>query len=175
LVAAPLVAGACSGGDDASAPAASVSVPATSTGVESVADGVLPVGFDTVSVTVVEPDGTERGLCLYLADDPELRSQGLMGVTDLGGRDGMLFRYDAPHDGRFWMKDTVLPLSIAFYGEDGAFVSATDMAPCPPGTDCPHYAAAAPFTAAIEVPQGDLPQLGIVEGSTLAIGASPCR
>jgi uncharacterized membrane protein (UPF0127 family) len=165
--------GGCGGGDDASAPA-TTAAGVGATIAASVADGVLPTGFETVSVTVVGPDGTERGLCLYLADQPELRARGLMGVTDLGGRDGMLFRYDAPHDGRFWMKDTVLPLSIAFYVEDGGFVSATDMDPCPSGTECPRYAAAGPFTAAVEVPQGDLPDLGLVEGSTLAIGAAPC-
>jgi uncharacterized protein len=135
---------------------------------------VVPAGFGTVAVTVTRRDGSVRSLCLHLADTPELRSRGLMEVTDLGGLAGMLFRYDEPHAGRFWMKDTVMPLSIAFYGEDGRFVSATDMDPCPPGTDCPYYGAEADFTAAIEVPQGDLAGLGLVEGSTLTIGASPC-
>ena len=61
-----------------------------------------------------------------------------MGVTSLGGADGMLFRFGADHSGSFWMKDTILPLSIAFFAGDGAFVSATDMEPCPPDSEsCP--------------------------------------
>ena len=55
------------------------------------------------------------------------------------------------------MKDTVLPLSIAFFAGDGAFVSATDMEPCPPTAEsCPLYQADGPYTDAIEVVQGDL-------------------
>lgn len=165
-----VVAGACSGddGDDAGDDAADAADATVTTA------GVVPEGFGTISVHVTGPDGTVRSLCLHLADTPELRSQGLMRVTDLDGREGMLFRYDTPHDGRFWMRDTVLPLSIAFYAPDGSFVSTTDMEPCPPGTECPLYSAAGPYTAAIEVPQGDLPGLGLVAGSTLAIDASPC-
>jgi uncharacterized membrane protein (UPF0127 family) len=162
-----LAASACGGDGGADGEATSPTV-ATSVGAAE------PVGFDTISVTVTEPDGDARSMCLHLADTPELRSRGLMGVTDLGGRDGMLFRYDGPHDGRFWMKNTLLPLSIAFYAEDGAFVSATDMDPCPPDTDCPYYSADAPYTAAIEVPQGALGALGLVPGSSLAVGSSPC-
>ena len=60
-----------------------------------------------------------------------------MSVTSLGGADGMLFRFGAEQTASFWMKDTVLPLSIAFFADDGAFVSATDMEPCPPGTSLP--------------------------------------
>ena len=41
--------------------------------------------------------------------------QGLMGVTDLSGADGMVFRWDEPTSGAFWMRDTPSPLSIAFY------------------------------------------------------------
>jgi uncharacterized membrane protein (UPF0127 family) len=136
--------------------------------------GAVPEGFGSVSVQVTAPDGTVRSMCLHLADTPALRRRGLMHVTDLAGREGMLFRYTEPHDGGFWMKNTVLPLSIAFYAADGSFVSATDMDPCPPDTDCPLSTAAGPYTAAIEVPQGNLVGLGLVAGSTLSIGSSPC-
>jgi uncharacterized membrane protein (UPF0127 family) len=165
-----LGAGACGGDGDG----AGETTAATVEGWVSSVGSEEPAGFDTISVTITEPDGEARSMCLYLADTPELRSRGLMDVTDLGGRDGMLFRYDAPHDGRFWMKDTLLPLSIAFYAEDGTFVSATDMDPCPPGTECPFYTADGLYTAAIEVPQGPLGDLGLVPGSSLTLGSSPC-
>jgi len=164
LVVSVLAAGGCDNGDGA-----------TSSTVTSPSSVVEPAGFGTISVTIVTPGGSERELCLYLADTPARRSRGLMGVTDLGGFDGMLFRYDAPHDGQFWMSNTLLPLSIAFYAPDGGFVSATDMEPCPPGTECPLYGAQAAYTTAVEVPQGGLGGLGLVPGSSLTIGSSPCR
>ncbi|MGH9059429.1 MAG: hypothetical protein ACRDZY_07965, partial [Acidimicrobiales bacterium] len=58
--------------------------------------------------------------------------------------------------------------------QNGVFISATDMAPCPPGrAACPQYPSPAPFTLAIEVPQGLLPSLGIGPGSTLHLDG-PC-
>ena len=92
-----------------------------------------------------------------------------MGVTDLGGADGMVFLYDQPSTGPFWMFGTPMPLSIAFFAADGSFVSATDMAPCldRQPADCLRYAPAGPFTAAIEVPAGGLDERGITFGSQL--------
>jgi uncharacterized membrane protein (UPF0127 family) len=163
-----LAVGACADDDGNGTEGPAASGPAITTA------GAVPEGFGSVSVQITAPDGTVRSMCLHLADTPELRRRGLMHVTDLDGREGMLFRYAEPHDGGFWMKDTVLPLSIAFFAADGSFVSATDMDPCPPGTDCPLSSATGPYTAAIEVPQGNLAGLGLVAGSTLSIGSSPC-
>ena len=53
-----------------------------------------------------------------------------MNVDSMGGADGMVFVYDQPTSGAFWMKDTFLPLSIAFFGGDGLFIDALDMSPC---------------------------------------------
>jgi uncharacterized membrane protein (UPF0127 family) len=102
---------------------------------------VVPQGFETIGVTLREAGGATRELCLWLAATSEQRQQGLMNVTDLGGRDGMLFQYDAPSTGTFWMFQTVMPLSIAFFDDVGSYVSSTDMQPCPPDTDCPSYLA----------------------------------
>ena len=99
-----------------------------------------------------------------------------MNVTSLGGADGMLFRFGAEQDSSFWMKDTLLPLSIAFFTGDGAFVSATDMEPCRARrVTCPVYPADASYADALEVPQGGLQGLGIGSGSRLAATATSCR
>jgi uncharacterized membrane protein (UPF0127 family) len=69
-----------------------------------------------------------------------------------------------------------MPLSIAWFDAAGKFVSATDMAPCPPGTaagKCPLFSAKGPYRFALEVPQGQLPSLGIGPGTTLEL-AGPC-
>ncbi|MBK9179941.1 MAG: DUF192 domain-containing protein [Acidimicrobiales bacterium] len=91
-----------------------------------------------------------------------------MGVTDLGEWGGMLFSFPEDVSGGFWMKDTPLPLSIAFFDASGRFVSATDMPTCPDG-DCPLHGAAAPYRLALEVPDGGLGPLGAGPGSTLRV------
>jgi uncharacterized membrane protein (UPF0127 family) len=96
-----------------------------------------------------------------------------MFVTDLGGPEAMAFRYPDPHTGTFWMKNTVLPLSIAFFAPDGGFLSSFDMEPCTVDP-CPTYPTAPAFLVAVEVPQGGLPALGLTPGSRLELLDVPC-
>jgi uncharacterized membrane protein (UPF0127 family) len=65
----------------------------------------------------------------YVADAPEERSQGLMGVTELATDEGMVFVYPAARELTFWMKNTPTPLSIAYVGADGRVISIKDMKP----------------------------------------------
>ena len=110
--------------------------------------------------------------CALLAETASQQATGLMNRTDIGGYDGMLFRFAADTNTGFFMKDTPLPLSIAFFDGTGQFVSATDMAPCIRQPTCPTYAAARTYRYALEVPQGDLPRLGIGPGSRLTAGGA---
>jgi uncharacterized membrane protein (UPF0127 family) len=127
-------------------------------------------------IEVAQEDGTTKEFCVWVAESSDEHQRGLMEVTSLGGADGMLFRFPGDYTGAFWMKNTVLPLSIAFFAGDGAFVSATDMEPCPPTTEtCPLYQADGPYTDAIEVVQGDLPSLGIGPGSRLSVTDRSCQ
>lgn len=134
-----------------------------------------PQGFGLVAAEVTAADGDVCQLCLWLAETDVQRSRGLMGVTDLGPADGMMFLYQSPSTGTYWMRDTPMPLSIAFLS-GGVFVSSTDMAPCldSPEAGCPVYGAAGPFTAAVEVPTGQLDELGIAEGSQVEVLTTPC-
>jgi uncharacterized membrane protein (UPF0127 family) len=142
--------------------------------------GRTPIdGFGSVAYRVQGGPGvpgeeaTER--CALLAATSEQHQRGLMGRTDLGGYDGMLFRFDADTTTSFYMKDTLIPLSIAWFDADGLFVSATDMEPCPDRVGCPTYGAAAPYRYALEVAKGGLPALGIGPGAQLVVGADGCR
>jgi uncharacterized membrane protein (UPF0127 family) len=128
-------------------------------------------GFGEAAVTVTTSTGLQR-LCVAVADTEQQREQGLMGRGDLGGYDAMVFRFPADTDVRFYMRNTPLPLSIAWYDGGGRFVSATDMAPCPDQPDCPTYAAAAPYRLAFEVPRGGLGALGLTGGSTVSVGGA---
>ena len=108
--------------------------------------------------------------CLLVADSEDLREQGLMGVTDahLAGYDGMLFVFEGDSNNGFWMKDTLIPLSIAFADADGAVVGTADMAPCPAGTaSCPITRPGSPYRYAVEVPPGALDDVGLTSGSSL--------
>jgi hypothetical protein len=136
-------------------------------------------GGDAVAFTeqelVVQPgEGDEVTSCVLVADIAAERSQGLMGVTDLGGYDGMLFVFDEPVDGAFHMLDTPTPLSIAWFDTSGALVSTADMEPCvgeqAEVDECPSYPADGEFSYAVEVPQGQLASVGVDgPGSTLVL------
>jgi len=137
---------------------------------------VVPEGFAARRGVITAADGTVCDVCLWLAEAPADRARGLMGVTDLGGADGMVFVWDEPTQGNFWMRDTPTPLSIAFFAADGSFVSSADMAPCLDGPDqaCARYAAAGPYQMAIEVPLGGLEAIAAAPGSVLQLLDAPC-
>ena len=126
-------------------------------------------GFGETDFRITSGDGgTFDGVAL-LADDGPSRSQGLMEQTDLRGYDGMVFRFDSPTTGEFYMRNTRIPLSIAFFDVGGRFVSSADMEPCPDEVRrCPTYGAARPYLHAIEVPAGDLGRMGIGPGAVLS-------
>lgn len=134
--------------------------------------------FKEVAVTITGPEGETCELCLLLADTPELRSQGLMRVTDpeLGGYDGMLFDHGTAAVGGYWMMNTPMPLSIAYWGEDGGFVSSVDMEPCvdDPDGGCPTYPPGGPYRWALEVPRGGLEEILAVKGATISVDGPTC-
>jgi uncharacterized membrane protein (UPF0127 family) len=132
--------------------------------------GVAPAGFTAVKVRIVNPDGNVIERCVLLADRDGLRGQGLMGVSDpsLDGIAGMLFVFDDDTTTGFWMKDTLIPLSIAFADQQGTVTFTADMDPCPAGTDpCPLTRPPEAYRLAIEVPQGRLSSLGLGVGARI--------
>ena len=64
-----------------------------------------------------------------LAQTPNERSIGLMFRKSMGANEGMLFAFEQPARQCFWMKNTLLPLSIAFVSADGTVVNIDDMKP----------------------------------------------
>lgn len=134
--------------------------------------GGLP-GFGETAFQVTTADGASAGqFCALLATSEQQRAQGLMGRRDLAGYDAMVFVFDADTDGAFFMRDVPVGLSIAWFGADGRFVSAADMAPCPDQEGCPSYAPTGPYRQAVEVLQGGLGRLGLAEGAVLTVGGA---
>lgn len=101
----------------------------------------------------------ETALLVAVADEPGERSQGLMGVEDLGQVEGMLFVFPRETTGGFWMKDTIIPLDIAFFSEDGSLVEVLTMPPCQ-ADPCPSYSPQGQYLWALEAPAGALAELG---------------
>jgi len=134
------------------------------------AERTLLGDFGEVGVTVETDESSTIIGCLLAAVTAEQRQRGLMEVTDLQGYDGMAFIYDADTNGGFYMRNTPMPLSIAWLSDDGMIVDTADMEPCADRSDCPTYLPSGAYRVAIEVPQGELDDLGIVEGSTVTVG-----
>ena len=72
-----------------------------------------------------------------VAATPAARQRGLMGRTHLAPDAGMLFVFEAPGRHCFWMRDTPLPLAIAFIDAQGRVVHRTDMSPRSDTLHCP--------------------------------------
>ena len=134
-------------------------------------------GFGRISATVTAPGGASQRLCLLHADTGQQAQRGLMGVTDrsLGGCDGMAFTIGEDTREPFWMRNTPLPLSVAYFDADGRLVSTADMAPCGDHPFCRRYPPARPYRYAVETLRGELPRLGIVRGARLTLGPRGCE
>jgi uncharacterized membrane protein (UPF0127 family) len=160
---------ACTAGSGA--PTSSDVLPVTSGPDSTGLAGQTPIGFGEVGLRIVSDTAAglrEAEMCVWEAASAEQRSRGLMWVTDLGGRDGMVFVYDEDRSTSFTMRNTVLPLSIAFFDASGAFMDAFDMEPCA-SEPCPGYPTPVGFRLAVEVPAGDLDRWGITAGARAAV------
>lgn len=137
--------------------------------------GRTPVaGFGEIGFRIEGGPYAVAERCALLATTAKQREQGLMHRRDLSGYDGMLFDFGEATTGTFWMKNTPMPLSIAWFDGAGNFVSATDMEPCLDRPQCPAYAATGPYRYALEVPKGGLTGLGVGPGARL-VTTPACR
>ncbi len=85
------------------------------------------------------------------------RERGLMGRRELAADSGMLFRFDEVRRHCLWMKDTPLPLSAAFFDEDGLLVDVIDLEPFNTQIRCSQR----PARFALEMDQGYFETRGI--------------
>jgi uncharacterized membrane protein (UPF0127 family) len=85
-----------------------------------------------------------------LAIDDAQRAQGLMYRKSMPKEEGMLFVFDEPGYHSMWMKNTLIPLSVAFIDKDGVILNILDMEP---QTEDSHMAAG-PAVYALEANKG---------------------
>lgn len=118
-------------------------------------------------------NGITHRIAVLVADTSARRQHGLMEVPELPDGVGMLFvGYDRDRTGGFWMKDTLVPLTIAYLDADGTIVDLVDMEPCE-ADPCPSYPPDAPYRSALEVRQGWFAEQGIDEGAVVRRQSSP--
>ena len=98
-----------------------------------------------------------------VADTFASRMQGLMHRKTMAQNAGMLFVFDESSMHCMWMKNTYLPLSVAFLDERGAIINIADMTPHSEESHC----AAKPARYALEMNRGWFAERGIKPGSRL--------
>jgi len=99
-----------------------------------------------------------------VARTPEQRQTGLMYRREMAQHEGMLFVFDTAAPQCFWMKDTLLPLSIAFLADDGTVVNIDEMRPQTLDSHC----SAKPVRYVLEMNQGWFAKRGIGPGYRLS-------
>jgi hypothetical protein len=129
----------------------------------------LPSGDDQVPLRVVTAEG-EVTLRVEIADTSEERAAGLSGRASVPADAGMAFLWDEPVEAEFWMKDTLIPLQIAFWDEGGRIVGLIEMEPCEADT-CPHYRPEKPIVGAVEANAGWFTAHGVAVGDTVELDA----
>jgi uncharacterized membrane protein (UPF0127 family) len=140
-------------------PATASAPPAAGTG------STVEVRAPATGPRVVFPDGFV--VSVEIANDEDLRAQGLMYRDQLRPGEGMLFLF--PREGvyPFWMKNTRIPLDIIWIGRDRRVADiAFDVPPCQV-VDCPSYPPDASALYVLEVAGGVARQHGLKAGDLL--------
>lgn len=133
------------------------------------------LGFLLAATSVFAQDGPQSRLPtiqltagMYViqaevAKTPDEQTIGLMYRQTMGINEGMLFIYDNPKVHCFWMRNTLLPLTIAFIADDGSIVNLKDMQP---RTETSHCSAKS-VRYALEMNQGWFDKRGLKPGFKL--------
>ena len=99
-----------------------------------------------------------------VASTPDQRMTGLMHRREMPQHEGMLFVFESPAQQCFWMKNTLLPLSIAFVADDGTIVNIDEMKPQTLDSHCSEK----PVRYVLEMNQGWFTRKGVKAGQKLA-------
>ena len=122
----------------------------------------------TGSRLIIETANGEVELNVEIADTPEERQQGLMNRRELAPDAGMVFVHNTPTESNFWMKNTLIPLSLAVWGPGGEIAAILDMEPCK-ADPCTIYTPGVPWVGAVEVNQGFFAENGVKVGDQVRL------
>jgi uncharacterized membrane protein (UPF0127 family) len=116
-----------------------------------------------LNLPVVQLSAGMHGIRAQVAATPEQRATGLMFRREMPPHEGMLFVFEQASVQCFWMKNTLLPLSIAFVADDGTVVNIADMQPQSLESHC----STKPVRYVLEMNQGWFAKRGIKPGFKL--------
>jgi uncharacterized membrane protein (UPF0127 family) len=117
---------------------------------------------------VIQTATGEVEVNVEIADSAEERQRGLMNRRTLPENAGMLFTRQQPEESSFWMKNTLIPLSLAVWGPDRKIAVILDMVPCR-AEPCEIYNPGVPWVGALEVNQGFFEEHGVKVGDEIRI------
>ncbi|MEM8986992.1 MAG: DUF192 domain-containing protein [Pseudomonadota bacterium] len=120
---------------------------------------------EAAETLILETDNGTFQFTVELALTPEERARGLMYRQELGAENGMLFRYDEPRVVSMWMKNTYIPLDMAFIRPDGVVESIAQNVQ-PHSLDS--VASIGPVRATLEVNAGVFQRIGLKVGDRVA-------
>ena len=103
---------------------------------------------------------------LFVADTDSSRARGLMGVDYLGENEGMIFFWPSASKKCMWMKNTSLPLSVAFIDQDRTIVQIDDLQPFSTDSVC---SSSERIIAAIEMNKDWFEENSLKEGSQVKL------
>ncbi|MCA1951171.1 MAG: DUF192 domain-containing protein [Treponema sp.] len=112
------------------------------------------------TLTLVSQDGKRIPVQAEVADTDQSRTQGLMYRKKVPEGTGMLFVFDHDQVLTFWMKNTLVPLSIAYISSEGKIIDILDME----SQSLKQIMSSRSVRYALEVPQGFFTKVGIREG-----------
>jgi len=119
--------------------------------------------LETAVLSIARADSTPVEITVEIARTEEERSQGLMHRKKLPDGEGMIFVFDRDQQLSFWMKNTVIPLSIAFIASNGRIIEIRDMRPL----DLSAIQSSRSVRYALEAPQGWFDRAGIKPGDVV--------
>ena len=119
--------------------------------------------------TAVLDTGERRvRITVEVADEADEWRVGLMHRRTLARNAGMVFLFPRPTQGGFWMKNTLIPLSIAFFDGRGRILRIMVMTPCR-ADPCPVYDPRVAYRGALEVNRGSFGRWGARRGDTIRV------
>ena len=115
---------------------------------------------------LIDTEGNSVLIDVDVAETDEQRAFGLMKRESLPEDEGMLFVFFEETASAFTMRNTLIPLSIAFFDFDGEIVKILDMEPCE-AEPCPSYDPGVTYRGALEVNQGAFDEWNVEMGDTV--------
>ena len=137
------------------------------------AAALASTSFGRGTSTITPASGAPRVvLKVELARTQAERARGLMNRRSLAAKAGMVFLYPVAHRGGYWMKDTLIPLDIAFADARGKILRIFTMQPCR-RDPCRIYDPEVAYRSVLEVNAGSFRRWRVRAGDRIVVRATP--